>query len=281
MGPGVKLKIIENPNRNFKRGDIYYADLNSSEQPVGCEQMGKRPVLIIQNDIGNFYSPTTIVAILTTKRKKNMPTHVQISDGLPMTSIVCLEQIKTIDKSRLGDYVGNIGTEKMKEIESAIFVSLGVKKSVEYEKALVLDEYEEDCDVQLLKRETEFDKIKMNWMQLAEQQLMFFSEIKQYMINLKIVQINTEKEIEEILEYIEMKNCNAAQGYKIYKVLKERRQQRKQIIMELKQLKSLTEEFDCEQMKKLYQNAISVMQKIEHEEKCKSNIMELLEQEVC
>jgi len=113
-------------DRTLKRGDIYYADLCGIEQSLGSEQTGRRPVLIIQNDIGNLHSPTTIVAILTTKIKRNLPTHVLIRDfnGLSQTSAVCLEQIKTIDKSRLEDYRGNIGTELMKEIEQAISVSL-------------------------------------------------------------------------------------------------------------------------------------------------------------
>ena len=121
-------------DRTLKRGDIYYADLCGVEQSLGSEQTGRRPVLIIQNDIGNLHSPTTIVAILTTKIKRNLPTHVLIHDfnGLSQTSAVCLEQIKTIDKSRLEDYRGNIGTELMKEIEQAIFVSLGTKVYAEH-----------------------------------------------------------------------------------------------------------------------------------------------------
>ncbi|MCM1143933.1 MAG: type II toxin-antitoxin system PemK/MazF family toxin [Blautia sp.] len=111
----------------LKRGDIYYADLDRMEEARGSEQTGKRPVLVIQNDIGNFYAPTTIVAILTTKKKRNLPTHVTLRGfkGLERVSTVCLEQIKTIDKSRLENYRGNIGREAMKEIEKAIAVSLG------------------------------------------------------------------------------------------------------------------------------------------------------------
>ena len=96
-------------NRILKRGDIYYADLCGLEQSLGSEQTGRRPVLIIQNDVGNLHSPTTIVAILTTKIKRNLPTHVVIRGfaGLSQTSAVCLEQIKTIDKSRLENYCGS------------------------------------------------------------------------------------------------------------------------------------------------------------------------------
>lgn len=121
--------LSEKSTNVLKRGDIYYADLSGIEQLVGCEQSGNRPVLIIQNDKGNKHAPTTIVAILTSKRKKKLPTHVILSDfsGLPFVSEVCLEQIKTIDKARLGNYRGNIGEEKMQEVEKAIMASVGIK----------------------------------------------------------------------------------------------------------------------------------------------------------
>ncbi len=114
----------------LQRGDIFYADLNGIEQSCGSEQKGRRPVLIIQNNIGNRYSPTTIVAVMTTKRKKPLPTHVKIRGvtGLKCTGTVCLEQIKTIDKSRLEDYLGNVGAKTMQKIEKAIAVSLGTCK---------------------------------------------------------------------------------------------------------------------------------------------------------
>lgn len=119
--------------RTLRRGDIYYADLNGLEKARGSEQRGRRPVLVIQNDIGNQYAPTTIVAVMTSKQKKYLPTHVPIRGfaGLKKASTVCLEQIKTIDKSRLEEYRGNIGTEAMKEVEKAIAVSLGTDFMVE------------------------------------------------------------------------------------------------------------------------------------------------------
>ncbi len=114
-------------NRALRRGDIYYADLGGPAKTRGSEQRGRRPVLVIQNDIGNHYAPTTIVAILTSQKKKYLPTHVALSNfaGLAKSSTVCLEQIKTIDKSRLEEYRGNVGVEIMKEIEKAIAISLG------------------------------------------------------------------------------------------------------------------------------------------------------------
>lgn len=283
MKSNVMVMPSKAKSRILKRGDIYYADLNGLEQTVGSEQTGKRPVLIIQNDIGNLYSPTTIIAILTTKIKRNLPTHVVIRNfsGLSQVSAVCLEQIKTIDKSRLEDYKGNIGNEMMKEIEQAISISLGTPKDTQYEINMI-DDYTRDevDDVELVKRDTGFDGKENNWLCLAEQQLRFFTDIKQYMVNLRIVQQNLENEIEDILDYIEAKNCNAAQGYKVYKMLKERRQQRKQIMTELKQLEALTESFDCEQMRRAYQGSISKMQRIDEEKERKSIILELLEQEV-
>ena len=115
----------------LRRGDIYYADLSGLEQARGSEQTGRRPVLIIQNDIANYYAPTTIIAVLTTKRKHRLPTHVLLRNftGLSRPSTVCLEQIKTIDKSRLTEYKGNIGSNAMKEIEKAIAISLGTNST--------------------------------------------------------------------------------------------------------------------------------------------------------
>ena len=111
----------------MKRGDIYYADLS----PVrGSEQGGIRPVLIIQNDMGNKYSPTTIVACLTTKctEKHKLPTHIVLdkSCGLPKDSMALLEQIRTIDKERLINGVGRISDDDMKKINKALMISLGI-----------------------------------------------------------------------------------------------------------------------------------------------------------
>ena len=109
----------------IRRTEIYYADLN----PVkGSEQGGLRPVLILQNDIGNKHSPTTIVAAITSRHSKaKMPTHVKIfAEGLPQESIVLLEQIRTIDKTRLTEYVCRVNRKTMGKINRAIKVSLGI-----------------------------------------------------------------------------------------------------------------------------------------------------------
>lgn len=118
-----------------KRGDIYYADLN----PVlGSEQGGCRLVLIIQNDIGNQHSPTVIIAAITSKSKRKLPTHVVLKniESLEKDSVVLLEQIRTIDKQRLKEYVCTLETDLMRKVENALRFSIGLPKKVE--KSLVL-----------------------------------------------------------------------------------------------------------------------------------------------
>ena len=110
----------------IKRGQIYYADLSPV---IGSEQGGVRPVLILQNDMGNRHSPTTIVAILTSRHTKNrLPTHHWLSStyGLARESMVELEQIRTIDKSRLRAYVGEVSAQEMQAIGACAKVSLGL-----------------------------------------------------------------------------------------------------------------------------------------------------------
>ncbi|MBO8138019.1 MAG: type II toxin-antitoxin system PemK/MazF family toxin [Desulfotomaculum sp.] len=111
----------------IKRGDIFYADLSPV---VGSEQGGTRPVLILQNDIGNQYSPTTIVAAITSQiAKAKLPTHVEISSGmsgLNRDSVVLLEQIRTIDKSRLMQRVCTLNADLMSKVNRAIEISLGI-----------------------------------------------------------------------------------------------------------------------------------------------------------
>ena len=110
----------------IKRGDIYYADLSPV---VGSEQGGMRPVLIVQNDIGNKYSPTVIAAAITSQRfKTQLPTHIQVDAqdcGLSKDSIVLLEQVRTLDKQRLKERMGNLGERDMIRVNRALSVSLG------------------------------------------------------------------------------------------------------------------------------------------------------------
>ena len=111
-----------------KRGDIFYADLSPV---VGSEQGGVRPVLIIQNDLGNRYSPTVIAAAITSRLDKaNLPTHINVraeSGGLSKDSVVLLEQLRTLDKRRLRERIGTLKPEVMARVGEAVKVSLGIK----------------------------------------------------------------------------------------------------------------------------------------------------------
>ncbi len=110
-----------------KRGDIYYADLRPV---VGSEQGGVRPVLILQNDVGNKFSPTVIAAAITSRQyKSDMPTHIQVNAhgcGLTKDSIVLLEQVRTLDKRRLKEKMGNLNAQDMRRVNQALSLSLGI-----------------------------------------------------------------------------------------------------------------------------------------------------------
>lgn len=112
---------------NIKRGDIFYADLSPV---VGSEQGGLRPVLIVQNDVGNKYSPTVIAAAITSKMTKaRLPTHIGVlakDVGLNKDSVILLEQIRTLDKTRLKEKMGHLDEVTMNEVNSAITVSFGL-----------------------------------------------------------------------------------------------------------------------------------------------------------
>lgn len=111
----------------IKRGDMFYADLSPV---IGSEQGGIRPVLIIQNDVGNKYSPTVIAAAITSQTNKNkLPTHININSkeyGLMRDSVILAEQIRTIDKSRLMEKIGQIDENTMNQVNNALGVSFGL-----------------------------------------------------------------------------------------------------------------------------------------------------------
>lgn len=115
----------------IKRGDIYYADLSPV---VGSEQGGTRPVLIIQNDVGNKFSPTVIAAAITSKTDKSkLPTHIDVYAehyGLSRDSVILLEQIRTIDKKRLKEKMGHLDDDVMNRVNNAITVSFGLNDPV-------------------------------------------------------------------------------------------------------------------------------------------------------
>lgn len=111
---------------NVKRGELYYADLSPV---VGSEQGGVRPVLVVQNDVGNKYSPTVIAAAVTSRlTKARLPTHIEIagqSSGLQKDSVILLEQIRTLDKRRLKERIGALPPGTMRKVDGALLISLG------------------------------------------------------------------------------------------------------------------------------------------------------------
>lgn len=117
---------MQEKQQEIKRGDVFYADLSPV---VGSEQGGFRPVLVVQNDVGNKYSPTIIVAAITSQLSKaKIPTHVELEKtkyNLPKDSVVLLEQLRTIDKRRLQEKITVLGENKMKQVERAMLISLG------------------------------------------------------------------------------------------------------------------------------------------------------------
>ena len=119
-------------NRKIMRGEIYYAELNPI---MGSEQGGMRPVLILQNNTGNKHSPTVVVTAITSRLgKTRLPTHVRLgSTYLAKDSIALLEQIRTIDKCRLYEYIAKATQEEMEQIEEALLVSVGINRKYEME----------------------------------------------------------------------------------------------------------------------------------------------------
>lgn len=115
-----------------KKGDLFFADLSPV---VGSEQGGVRPVLVVQNDVGNKYSPTIIVAAVTSQTgKAKLPTHVQLEatqGGLSKNSVVLLEQLRTIDKQRLKERIGSLNEKQIPDVEKALSVSLGIANLTE------------------------------------------------------------------------------------------------------------------------------------------------------
>ena len=113
----------------IKRGELYYADLSPV---VGSEQGGVRPVLVVQNDVGNRYSPTVIAAAVTSKiNKAKLPTHIELPSnmyGLQKDSVILLEQIRTLDKRRLKERIGELNETTMSRVDNAILISLGFVK---------------------------------------------------------------------------------------------------------------------------------------------------------
>lgn len=119
-----------------KRGDVFYAEL---DPVIGSEQGGVRPVLIIQNDVGNQHSPTTIVAAITGQlTKAKLPTHVDLAgreNGLAKNSVVLVEQVRTIDKTRLKEYICTLDKQVMEQVDQALLISMGLRWTTTREEA--------------------------------------------------------------------------------------------------------------------------------------------------
>ena len=119
-----------------KRGDVFYAEL---DPVIGSEQGGVRPVLIIQNDVGNQHSPTTIVAAITGQlTKAKLPTHVDLAgreNGLAKNSVVLVEQVRTIDKTRLKEYICTLDKQIMEQVDHALLISMGLRWNTVREEA--------------------------------------------------------------------------------------------------------------------------------------------------
>ena len=114
-----------------KKGDLFFADLSPV---VGSEQGGIRPVLVVQNDVGNKYSPTIIVAAITSQSKAKLPTHVNLEadGGLSKNSVVLMEQLRTIDKKRLKEHIGTLSSAQLPTVDKALSISLGIDESRQY-----------------------------------------------------------------------------------------------------------------------------------------------------
>lgn len=123
------MRTQRGTSMTIKRGELYYADLSPV---VGSEQGGVRPVLVVQNDVGNKYSPTIIAAAVTSKiNKAKLPTHIELplgDFGLQKDSVILLEQIRTLDKRRLKERIGELPEVTMSKVDKAILISLGFVK---------------------------------------------------------------------------------------------------------------------------------------------------------
>lgn len=240
---------IFNSTHTVKRGDIYYADFGEVENAVGRELAKRRPVLIIQNNLGNKMSDTTICLCMSS-RNKNIPLHVRFSDTniLKLPSDICAEQIKTIDKCRLQEYMGNVGDRVMKEVDKALVLSLGMK-DVDFDSLddVVIEE-------SIMSNVTEAYSFMQN-------QMMFYNSLKVRISTMRSDIEKLEAEVESILNFIEDTSFNVAQGYKMYKVLREKRTQRKEILKEVICLEALEEQIDVPQIVSSLQSSLDNVDK--------------------
>lgn len=223
----------------IRRGDIYYVDFGKIEDVVGREAAKKRPVLIVQNNLGNKVSDTVICLCLTSKCKGNTPYHVYYRDSniLKVPSDICAEQIQTIDKCRLLEYCGNVGERVMQEVDHALAHSLGMKHS-------------DDGSLELEKVETPelIQEEPISAYRFLQEQVIFWNNINIKLAAMKSDVLQLEEEIESILNFIEDTTYNAAQGYRVYKLLRDKRAERKKILKEVICMEALLEQVNSKEM---------------------------------
>lgn len=233
--------------RSVKRGDIYYADFGSVEDAVGHELAKKRPVLIIQNNLGNKKSTTTICLCLSTKCKFGLPYHVHLSDLniVNRESDICAEQIKTIDQCRLEQYLGNVGSAVMEQVDKALVLSLGIRNI-----DTICESVTEEAEIVEEPQET------ISIFQYMGQELRFWQDVEAKVSLIKADISRLNEEINSILNYIEATNYNAAQGYKVYKVLRDKQIERKGLIKEVACLESLLSNIDTQKLVQGFQESM-------------------------
>ena len=246
---GATQKAFPACVRSVKRGDVYYADFGSVEDAVGHELAKKRPVLIIQNNLGNKKSTTTICLCLSTKCKYGVPYHVRFSNFniISRESDICAEQIKTIDQCRLETYLGNVGSAVMEEVDKALVISLGIKGAdlatvTEVENTQVVEEPQESLSIY----------------QQMGQQLRFWQDLEVRVSLIKTEITRLDDEINSVLNYIEDTTYNAAQGYKAYKVLRDKQKERKNLIKEVTCLEAMLMNVDTAKMVHAFQESIKL-----------------------
>lgn len=246
---GAAQKAFPACVRSVKRGDVYYADFGSVEDAVGHELAKKRPVLIIQNNLGNKKSSTTICLCLSTKCKYGLPYHVRFSDLniVNRESDICAEQIKTIDQCRLEQFLGNVGSAVMEQVDKALVISLGIKGAELSGNVSV-----EENEVSEKQQET------ISMFQYMGQQLRFWQDIEVKVSLIKTEIARLDDEINSVLNYIEETNYNAAQGYKVYKVLRDKQNERKILVKEVACLESIIAHIDTEKLVQAFQDSIKV-----------------------
>ena len=231
----------------IRRGDIYYVDFGKIEDVVGREAAKKRPVLIVQNNLGNKVSDTVICLCLTSRCKGSTPYHVYYLDTniLKVPSDICAEQIQTIDKCRLMEYCGNVGERVMQAVDHALAHSLGMKHSDD--GSLELEEVETPEIVQ---------EELVSAYRFLQEQVIFWNNINIKLTAMKSDVSQLGEEIESVLNFIEDTTYNAAQGYRVYKLLRDKRAERKKILKEVICMEALLEQLDSKEMMGAFQTSL-------------------------